>query len=530
MLLADAVAAYVEGLTERELDAPLIALLYRLGFDRIHLVHGSFEFGKDFIARRIEGGIEYQYCLQSKAGDLGAPGWRDVRQQVDAMRTGSVVHPDFDPSLPRRLIVVTNGRLKGGAGIEFQDYNSHVVERGEVPAELWDIDFLVPNFLTVLVEGVPAQDRARTLELLGTLGQGRGTRRDVREYARTWIDEPRAGTSERWGHVLTGAMLAKAAAAQGREDLANQIAFLLVRAAWENPVVGGAVSEAEVSVARRIFVTHATEFWEHVREADPLALTTRSRGGLDAFVTHPVKSARLCESLALLAIHSMTDGEVEAAREIAVYLERFVGASPGVAHLVSDEWAFSLLVTVIVLAATGHEATARSLLRDSTVWLLDWVEHGTGVGGVGEPADETLRQLLGAPYPKLKRPLQSSAYGFAVVADMAYVCGFTDLFEDIVNDLYAVGAIASLVVDAGAGHVDLVARVSYAVEGPPATHHEVPPTVSRPGAAGALFDCITNWATMRDRHLPSVIAALLAATTGSRLDRTVGPVKEPTRR
>ena len=146
MFLADAVAAYVEGLGERQLDVPLLTLLRRLGFDHVHLVHGAFEFGKDIVARRQENGTEYQYCIQSKAGDLGSGEWRQVRQQVEAMRTGSVVHPGFDPSLPRRLVVVTNGRLKGGAGVEMQDYNRYHEARGEVAAELWDIDWLVPRF------------------------------------------------------------------------------------------------------------------------------------------------------------------------------------------------------------------------------------------------------------------------------------------------------------------------------------------------------------------------------------------------
>lgn len=181
MFLEDAVAAYVEGLTERELDAPLLALLRRLGFHHVHLVHGPYEFGKDFVARRHEDGTEYQYCLQSKAGDLGSANWRDVLQQVDAMRTGSVVHPDFDPFLPRRLVVVTNGRLKGGAGVEFQDYDHYHRDRGEAPTELWDIDWLIPQFEAVLVEGVPAQDRARTLGawvgngLLGSTAQRSGS-------------------------------------------------------------------------------------------------------------------------------------------------------------------------------------------------------------------------------------------------------------------------------------------------------------------------------------------------------------------
>lgn len=151
MFLADAVAAYVESLTERELDAPLIALLGRLGFDNVHLVHGAYEFGKDFVAQRTEDGVRYQYCLQSKAGNLGAGDWRAVRQQVDAMRTGTVAHPDFDPGLERRLVVVTNGRLTGGAPVEAQDYNAHHRARGEAIAEFWDADVLVPHFEDVPV-------------------------------------------------------------------------------------------------------------------------------------------------------------------------------------------------------------------------------------------------------------------------------------------------------------------------------------------------------------------------------------------
>ncbi len=179
MFLADVVAAYVESLTERELDAPLVALLRRLGFDRVHLIHGAYEFGKDFIAQRNEDGVTYQYCLQSNSGNLGSGAWRSVRSQVDAMQTGTVAHPDFDPTLQRQLVVVTNGRLTGGAPIEAQDYNAHHRGRGEAVAEFWDAGFLIPQFEAVLVEGVPAQGRARTLEMLGRLGQGLGTRQEL---------------------------------------------------------------------------------------------------------------------------------------------------------------------------------------------------------------------------------------------------------------------------------------------------------------------------------------------------------------
>jgi len=253
---------------------------------------------------------------------------------------------------------------------------------------------LVPQFEAVLVEGVPAQDRARTLEILGRLGQGAGSRLDLRGYARAWF-QPGLGPAERWGNMLTGAMLAKEAAAHGREDLAAQVAFLLLRAAWENPPGADAPDCTELAVARRLFSAHATEFWEAVKTEDPLDLTTRSKTGLDAFVTHPVKSARLCEQLCLLGVLAHIEGEPTLAGEIAAYLEAFLGASPGAAHPVSDEWAFSLLVTVVFLALTGHRKTARSTLRSAAVWLLDRVEHGSGIVRAGEPASAAVRQLLG---------------------------------------------------------------------------------------------------------------------------------------
>ncbi len=97
MFLADAVAGYIETLNERDFDAPFIALLYSQGFTNVHLTHGPLEFGKDFIARRTEQGIETQYVFQSKAGKISLSEWREVRGQIDSMRYGNVVHPDFDP-------------------------------------------------------------------------------------------------------------------------------------------------------------------------------------------------------------------------------------------------------------------------------------------------------------------------------------------------------------------------------------------------------------------------------------------------
>jgi hypothetical protein len=520
MFLADAVAAYVESLSERELDAPLIALLGRLGFDKVHLVHGAYEFGKDFVAQRTEDGVRYQYCLQSKAGNLGAGDWRAVRQQVDAMRTGTVAHPDFDPVLERRLVVVTNGRLTGGAPIEAQNYNDYHRARGEAVAEFWDADVLVPHFEEVLVEGVPAQDRARTLELLGRLGQGMGTRYDIRAYAQPWFAAGLAPT-ERWRHVLTGAMLAQHAADQGREDLAAQIAFRLLRAAWERPEP---IEPTETAVARRLFETHADAVWQQVKDEDPVAMTLRSRTGIDAFVLHPVKASRLCECLALLALLSLDGPRADRANDIGEYLTAFVAASPAAAHPVSDDAAFSVLATAMALAATGRKAAAESYLRDVAVWVLDLIEHGAGLADAAEPPAAAVRCLLGPAYPSLAPPgREPAAYALTVVLDLAHVLGFHDLYRDLVNDLEAVDAIAKIVSPDDGGGDRLVARIAFTADpGPvPAAHHAVPADATPAGRAREWFDCVAGWATYRDRHVPAVLRVLLekAACSNDSRDR-----------
>jgi len=256
---------------------------------------------------------------------------------------------------------------------------------------------------------------------------------------------------------------------------------------------------------------------------DPLDLTARSNTGLDAFVTHPVKSARLCEHLCLLGVLAHIEGDSTLTVEIAAYTEAFLAASPGAAHPVSDEWAFSLLVTVVLLVLTDHRKTAHSMRCTAAVWLLDRVEHGSGIVRAGEPASAAVRQLLGPAYPHIRLGKEPAAYGLTVVLDLAHLCGFDDLYVDLLNDVDAVGAMASIVVERSSGDAGFVARLAYAEIDPVAVHHGVPVESTPPGAAGALFDCITAWATTRDRHLPAVLEVLLPPVPSVTTESTPTP-------
>lgn len=91
--LDDVLGGYLDTVAERAFDGPFLAYLSATGFADVHLLHGAYEFGKDFIAKR-DG---QQWAFQTKAGDLGLSAWRGVRSQVDEMLWNDIAHPAFDP-------------------------------------------------------------------------------------------------------------------------------------------------------------------------------------------------------------------------------------------------------------------------------------------------------------------------------------------------------------------------------------------------------------------------------------------------
>jgi Restriction endonuclease len=137
-MLDDAIAGFLGAVTEREFDEPLLALLRANGFDDIHYLHGSYEFGKDVIAKADRNGARTQFVIQSKAGNLNLTGWTSTVGQLDLLRNDRHAHPNFDPNLPRQAVLVLTGRLSGGAPLAAQDYAERALENGETPFEVWD--------------------------------------------------------------------------------------------------------------------------------------------------------------------------------------------------------------------------------------------------------------------------------------------------------------------------------------------------------------------------------------------------------
>src|SRR5438445_174588 len=145
-MLEDIIGGYLDTLEEREFDAPFIGLLRANGYFDIHFLHGAFEFGKDFIAKKQVEGRVLQFAFQTKAGNIDLNAWRAGRQQVDDMRMTGVAHPSFDAGLPRAAVFVTTGKLVGAAAVNAQEYARFLAERGEPGFEVWDREDLIHLF------------------------------------------------------------------------------------------------------------------------------------------------------------------------------------------------------------------------------------------------------------------------------------------------------------------------------------------------------------------------------------------------
>ena len=113
-MLRNVLEDYLSSIKERDFDFPLSSLLQGMGFYDIHFTHGAVEFGKDFIAKKLDEGVEYQYAIQSKKGDINQGLWRnEVRGQLEEAILSDLSHPQFNTAAPRKAILVTTGRLSG---------------------------------------------------------------------------------------------------------------------------------------------------------------------------------------------------------------------------------------------------------------------------------------------------------------------------------------------------------------------------------------------------------------------------------
>ncbi len=227
-MIADVIGDYLDNIEEREFDAPFMALLRAMGFHDIHFLHGAFEFGKDFIAKRTQAGTSSQFAFQTKAGDLNLSAWNECRGQIDLLRTNSLAHPAFDTNMARQAVLVTTGRLIAAAPVAAQEYSAHLDQLGEIGFATWDRETLIEMMSNTPETGLAGTTSGALLSLIGKIDEAAIQDFELEQFSRRWFAENSDGSLTRGG--LEAAIIANRLRRQNRLELATYIGLCLVRA------------------------------------------------------------------------------------------------------------------------------------------------------------------------------------------------------------------------------------------------------------------------------------------------------------
>ena len=447
-MLRNVLEDYLSSIKEREFDYPLTALLQAMGFYDIHFTHGGVEFGKDFIAKRVEDGTEYQYAIQSKRGDINQSLWRnEIKGQLEEAISSDLSHPQFDTTLLRKVILVTTGRLSGNARLASQEFKTKF-ERDNQIQELtfWEVEQLIQFSEEYGLSGI-YQNTARGLRGFGQFFltyskaiDGSLSDREIEEFSRLWLDESLEYKKRILRAAIEGEIIATTLIERHRtyEALIVQIALArsIMHAMYENddPFVGTILEELvtdNILPLSRDFFNQFKADWE---EAGKSLIRLCFQHCYFPMLDYLVWCARVLEVTSLYAFLTKEMAERD---EAIAFLIEFIEKEEGSGHIAGDRYSVTVVWPTLALLRAGQIDKAKSLVQRSVVWLCDRVEKGAGLAHWdGDEYQETVA-LLGYPFDFINLEEHGSFFLATVVTDLAAFIGDKRFYEDVVNDIAA---------------------------------------------------------------------------------------------
>lgn len=439
-MLDGVVAGYLETLSELEFFEAFAAILRVNSFYDIHRTHGTGEFGRDFIAKRLESGTVYQYGIQTKVGDVGLSGWRDARNQIEDIRLMTNVDPNFDQNLPRKAVLATTGRLVGQAPSSADDYRQQFA--AELTFEVWPIEHLIELMVDAPESGLAGELEMPLIGAIAAIHLGTFREQQLDELSLGWIGQG-VGDLRRSG--LAALVIADRLSRSRRRDLACLVGAHLARSTWATvhgvepaPVEATAIADVGKALLARHALTLLEEYEVLPAESTEFLGSTIDAG---AMLTYPVRCMRLLELFGLAGLAA--DGEVRA-RFVAA-CERMIRELPGASHPPSDNWAVSE-VPAAVLLWEGDGDLVAGWLRQICVWLVDHYERGrVGLARPLTTPDEEIRHLLAGPLEFIDVPRRPDSFLASVLLDLTAALELDAAYDDIFNDVTAVDAYPQVV-------------------------------------------------------------------------------------
>ena len=449
-MLRNVLADYLSNISnEREFDLPLLTLLPAMGFRDVHFTHGQAEFGKDFIAKCNEDGIEVQYSFQSKIGDINQPVFRDsiMKQMMESILIG-LSHPNFDRALQHEAVLITTGRLTGNAPVELQDLNTQLVQSyGKRPITLWDKEDLIRHLTDYGLEGVyratalDFEDYGKFYVLYGRTLQESAAERDIEEHSRLWLD-----TSVEIHHRVLRATIEAEIIAQQCNLHGLLYEAMVAQLCNLRAIVHGLYTTTDPADMELLRDTYAlakpavrAQCAGYILEMKQMWLDAgrdlvKAVSGPAGMITYLVHCARILELAGCLYF---LEDETPKRQEVFSFLQEFLSREPGCAHIPSDRYAISLVLPVIALCLSGQSEDARKLIHSAVLWLCDRYEQGDGLASLADDSYSEIETLLGYPFDSIPRRSFRDSYLATVLSDLAAYLEDKQFFSDVVNDIKA---------------------------------------------------------------------------------------------
>ncbi|MDP9314047.1 MAG: hypothetical protein M3R24_24740 [Chloroflexota bacterium] len=445
-MLRNVLADYLDSVKERAFDLPFISLLPSMGFYDIHFTHGQVEFGKDFIAKRVDDGVEVQYSFQSKVGDISQTNWRnDIMGQILEASISEISHPQFDTSLPHQVVLVTTGRLKGNAALGLQELNTKLVNKfGKRAVVTWERENLIEFFETYGLTGIHQATAtgftgyAQFYLLYGRSLQANISDRHIEEFSRLWLDE----TMDWRKRILRSTIEAEVIATKCLENgllyeaihtylAAIRVILHTMYDVGNTGYLDEVYQQADYKL-RALCKLFFSQFQQQWRAASNNIL--QIAGASPTMVSYLVWCARVMEIVGLL--YFLDKDERDKADNIS-FLQEFIDKEPGCGHVPSDRYAVSLVVATLALCHSQKLTEACALLHRSVVWLCDHYEDGLGLAPLEADEYTETATLLGSPFEFISIHRAGNSFVATAICDLAAFIGNKDFYGDVVNDIMA---------------------------------------------------------------------------------------------
>lgn len=445
-MLRGVLERWVDDLAERQFDAPFLVLLRAHGFYDVHFTHGAYEFGKDFIAKRLEDGVPQQYGFQSKAGDISGTEWNSIHGQIEELVGTWLVHPNYNTSIPRQHRLVTTGSLKGKAILSSKQYKERLAAKGEGNFLVWDREVLLDMLQGKGIDSAPVVlPPPSTIEQL--IARSIANELNRRMLANDIEAMKPRGSSihELREALIHNSLLVSQLLNSGRPFYAVRAAQHGARMALASYLASPTLEfHVEYLEALRFSVRLGLEEARKLALIEPIDLAHKS-GGITSFIAaYPLTCFSIIESLGLGALEALWEGERESAHSICGLLSSFVEKNGGCTHPLSDRFAASLVPAVAALFLTGNVDTASAILRGCTKWVCDQMDHGFGIAGPYASAEEEVERIFGAHFDFIHHEVRRESLFAVALADLAFVFA-PHLYPEIVHEFKAVDAAPSAV-------------------------------------------------------------------------------------